>query len=317
MASSLGILVAQTCSWDSLASQAKEVERAGFDSLWVADQFANPFDNTEWLEGWTTLAGLALVTEKIRLGTLVSNIIYRQPGLLVKQAITVDRISNGRLELGLGAGGAPSDHIMTGTPYWSGAERQKRFAEFVAVVEQLLATQESSFSGEFYSFEKAYISPPPAQSPRPPLVIAAHGPKSMKLAAERADKWSFFEPGAGLKGEEAQAEIRRMNRYIDEKAAAAGRDPSEIVRSFCCGFSASSAWGSIDQALSQMALYEEAGVNEFILNYSASEAFGRDARAETPTGAVEASVFLRSHQDLEALMSGARTNGQIGGLVDP
>lgn len=309
MPSSIGILVAQTCSWDSLAAQARDVEQAGFDSLWVADQFANPFAKTEWLEGWTTLAGLASITKEIKLGTLVSNIIYRHPGLLVKQAITVDRISNGRLELGLGAGGVPSDHHMTGTPYWSGAERQKRFAEFVAVVEQLLTTQESSFSGDFYSFENAYISPPPVQSPRPPLVIAAHGPKSMKLAAERADKWSFYEPGLGLKGQEAQAAIKNMNKYIDEKAASAGRDPGEIVRSFCCGFSASSAWGSIDQALSEMALYEDAGVNEFILNYSATEAFGREAKVETPTGAVEASVFLTSREDLDAFMSAARTNG--------
>jgi alkanesulfonate monooxygenase SsuD/methylene tetrahydromethanopterin reductase-like flavin-dependent oxidoreductase (luciferase family) len=305
MGSRFGVLVAQTCSWEELAAQAKDVEQAGYDSLWVADQFANPFASTDWLEGWTALAGIATVTERIRLGTLVSNIIYRHPGLLVKQAITVDKMSNGRLELGLGAGGAPSDHTMTGTSYWSGPERQRRFAEYVAIVEQLLTTRESSFSGEFYSFENTYISPGPVQSPHLPLVIAAHGPKSIKLAAERADKWSFFEPAPGLKGREAAAEIRKMNAYIDEKAAAAGRDPGRIVRSFCCGFSASSSWQSIDQALSDIALYEDAGVNEFILNYSASEAFGVDARVEGLGSEIDVSLFLQSRQDLDDFLSAA------------
>ena len=303
MKSAFGILISQTCSWDDLKTQAQDIEDAGYQSIWVADQIANPFVNTDWLEGWTVLTGLALVTERIRLGTLVTNIVYRHPGLLAKQAITVDHMSNGRLELGLGAGGAPTDHSMTGTPYWSGAERQRRFNEFVRVVEQLLTAETSSFTGDFYSFSETYISPPPRQAPRPPLVIAAHGPKSMQLAAEHADKWSFSEPGTGLKGKAAATAIREMNAYIDEKALAAGRDPAAIARSYCCGFSASSAWSSLDEALADIKLYEEAGVNEFILFYAADDDFVSGANLEMQTDETEISLLLRNKDDLRSFMN--------------
>ena len=82
--SSFGVLVAQSCRWEELAEHAKAVEAAGFESVWVADQIANPFAETEWLEGWTALAGLALETERIRIGTLVTNIIYNHPGVIAK-----------------------------------------------------------------------------------------------------------------------------------------------------------------------------------------------------------------------------------------
>jgi alkanesulfonate monooxygenase SsuD/methylene tetrahydromethanopterin reductase-like flavin-dependent oxidoreductase (luciferase family) len=189
---------------------------------------------------------------------------------------------------------------MTGIPYWSGAERQRRFEEFVAVVEQLLTHETSSYEGEFYQLQETFVSPAPLQSPRPPLVIAAHGPKSMRLAARRADKWSFYEPGSGLTGDKAADAIRRMNAYIDEEASTAERDPESIERSFCCGFAASSAWQSIDQALSDIRRYEAAGINEFVVTYSPDESFVTSEAIDMQTGEIAASVFLRSPADLAA-----------------
>jgi len=301
-----GVLLTQTCSWEELASHARTVEAAGFDSLWVADQIANPFVASEWLEGWTALAGLALETEKIRIGTLVTNIIYNNPVLIAKKAITVDHMSGGRLELGLGAGGAPSDHTMTGVPYWSGAERQRRFEEFVAIIDQLLTKETSSYEGEFYKLQDTYVRPAPLQSPRPPLVIAAHGPKSMRLAARRADKWSFYEPGSELAGDQAADAIRKMNAYIDGEARAVKRDPRSIERSFCCGFAASSSWQSIDQALSDINRYETAGINEFIVTYAPDEGFETSEALDMQTGEISASVFLRNPTDLTAFAHAVR-----------
>ncbi|MCZ6502406.1 MAG: LLM class flavin-dependent oxidoreductase, partial [Gammaproteobacteria bacterium] len=243
--SQFGILLTQNCSWAELQTHARKVEELGFNSLWVADSFANPFIETEWLEGWTTLAGLSQATQSIRIGTLVTNIVYRHPAIIAKQAITVDHMSNGRLELGLGAGGVPTDHSMTGTPMWTGKERQARFAEFVTVVNKLLTQETSSFSGEYYSFEDAYVSPPPHQQPILPLVIAAHGPKSMRLAARYASKWSFSDPGLGRKGKEAAAAIREMNNYLDDQLRSVGRNPEEITRSLCCGYCAATMWSSL------------------------------------------------------------------------
>jgi len=203
------------------------------------------------------------------------------------------------LTLGIGAGGVPTCHSMTGTPFWSGKERQDRLAEFVAMVAQLLTTERSSFSGKYYSAEDALMQPRSLQVPRLPLLVAAHGPRSLKVAAEYGDTWSFFEPGAGLEGKDAAEAICEMNHYIDEKASAAGRDPKTITRSYCCGFSASSAWDSLDEALSDIEMFEQAGVDEFILGYGSDMDLEGETSLELPSGTVEASrTLLQSEKDL-------------------
>jgi alkanesulfonate monooxygenase SsuD/methylene tetrahydromethanopterin reductase-like flavin-dependent oxidoreductase (luciferase family) len=207
MRAKCGVLIEQADPWSELVQNARAIEATGFDSVWVADHFANPFEETGWLEAWTALAGLATATDKIRLGTLVTNIVYRHPAIVAKQAVTVDHISGGRLTLGIGAGGVPTCHQMTGTPYWSGKERQDRLGEFVAMVSQLLRETHSSFAGEHYSCENAFMQPRPVQA-RLPLLIAAHGPRSLKVAAEYGDTWSFYEPGTGLTGQEAAVHHR-------------------------------------------------------------------------------------------------------------
>jgi alkanesulfonate monooxygenase SsuD/methylene tetrahydromethanopterin reductase-like flavin-dependent oxidoreductase (luciferase family) len=298
MRSKFGVLIGQSYPWEEMVRHVQSVESAGFDSVWIADHFANPFAETDWFEAWTTLAGLAATTQRIRLGTLVTSIVYRHPAVVAKQAVTVDHISNGRICLGIGAGGVPTCHSMTGTSYWSGKERQDRLAEFVSIVAQLLSEERSSFTGEFYSAEDALMLPHSVQKPRLPLLIAAHGPRSLKVAAEYGDTWSFFEPGEGLKGKDAATAVSKMNEYVDEKAAVAGRDPETITRSFCCGFSASSSWNSLDEALSDITLFEKAGVNEFIFNYLPDVALERELNSGDSTGRVSASQFLGSENDL-------------------
>lgn len=268
MASKFGILLDLRNPWTTIRQHARAVEAAGFASLWVGDQFANPHEESDWHEAWTTLAAVAASTERIRLGTLVTSIVYRHPAVVAKQSITVDHISNGRFELGVGAGGAPTCHRMTGTPYWSPRERQARFAEFVALVDLLLRDERASYHGTYYAATDVLMLPAPLQWPRPPLVVAAHGPKALRLAAEYADTWSFYEPGAGLTGDAALERVRAMNRTVDEHARAAGRDPATITRSLCCGFAASSAWTTIEEALEGVAQFERAGVNEFVFGYA-------------------------------------------------
>ena len=119
-----------------VAGAAKE---SGFDSVWVVDHFVNPTMPTgRWFEGWTMLAALAARTNRVRLGALVTSISFRNPAMLAKEALTVDHISDGRLELGIGAGGQVNDHTMTGSEPWPPAERVDRFGEFIAIVDALL-----------------------------------------------------------------------------------------------------------------------------------------------------------------------------------
>jgi alkanesulfonate monooxygenase SsuD/methylene tetrahydromethanopterin reductase-like flavin-dependent oxidoreductase (luciferase family) len=268
MSSRFGVLLDPRLPWAVLLDSARAVERAGFASVWIGDHFTNPFEESDWHEAWTALAALAAATTRVRLGPLVTSIVYRHPAVVAKQAITLDHISGGRFELGIGAGGAPSCHRMTGTPLWSARERQERFAEFVHLAELLMRDERVTYSGRYYSVEEALMRPAPLQWPRPPLVVAAHGPKALRLAAEFADTWSFYEPGAGLEGEAALARVREMNGHIEAHARAAGRDPATITRSLCCGFAQSSAWHSVDEALAGVAQFEGAGVDEFIFTYT-------------------------------------------------
>ena len=296
MKSKFGINLGTIAAWPDVVKNARAAESAGFDSLWLPDHLANPLFETRWQEAWTSLAALAALTEHIKLGTLVSNIIYRHPALLAKQAITVDHISGGRVVLGIGGGGAPLCHSMTDTPVWSGSERQSRLAEYVELTDTLLRNPSTNFRGDYYASEGAVIMPESIQRPRPPLLIAAHGPRAMALAARYADSWNFTDLSPGKSGQEAADAIAAANAIISEKATVAGRDPQSITRSMTCGFAAASAWQSIEEAVTGIALFEQAGVNEFILPYSPAEGGENEKFA-----AIGVTTLLDSEAKLNAL----------------
>ena len=262
----VGILLAQL-RWNDLVEQTQLVERLGFSHVWLGDMYVHPFEESDWLDAWTALAGLAVVTDRVRLGTLVTSIVFRHPAVIAKQATTVDHISGARLELGIGAGGAPTDHEATGTRMWPGRERQQRLAEFVEVVALLLREERSSFSGAHYNAKDVFSQPRPVQQ-KLPLTVAAHGPRSMRVAARYADAWSLSDPGEDRTGDAAAVRVREMNDYVDAEAAAAGRDPGTILRSLCCGYAPGTVPESIDEALTMMRRYEQAGINEFVFTYS-------------------------------------------------
>ncbi len=143
------------------------------------------------------------------------------------------------------------------------------------------------------------MRPAPLQRPRIPLVVAAHGPRSLGVAARFADTWSFSEPGEGSRGAEAAGAIRRMNALLDARAREAGRDPGAIRRSLCCGFAASSSWSSLEAALADVERFEEAGVDEFVFHYAPDAP--NDATRAMPRAGVQRETFLGSEGDLRAL----------------
>jgi F420-dependent oxidoreductase-like protein len=232
----------------------------GFDSVWDCDHYVQPSrPHGPYFEGWTLLAGLAAVTSRIRIGVLVSCNTFRHPALLAKEAVTVDHISNGRLELGLGAGWYEPEHRMYGIDFPPVGELIGRFEEAVQIVDRLLRSEVVTFEGVHYSLRNAEFRPGPVQKPRPPLTLGAHGPRMLKLCAQYADSWNSFG---------SVEEIRARNEVLDEKCALVGRDPSDIVRSLYlwAAKSEDDPWNSVDAFQDVIGRYREAGVNEFIID---------------------------------------------------
>jgi alkanesulfonate monooxygenase SsuD/methylene tetrahydromethanopterin reductase-like flavin-dependent oxidoreductase (luciferase family) len=224
----------QEVPWPEMIRRWQYLEAAGLDAGFLADHFVN-YENltAPWYEGWTLLSALATQTKTMRIG-LISATPWRNPAFLARQAMTVDHISNGRLDLGLGAG-APGkvdpSYAMTGTPDWPPRERVDRFHEAVCIVDQLLRNPQTTYLGRYYQAKDTVINPSPIQKPRPPLMIGANGPRMLKIVAEYADTWNTF-GGTGIKSLDEMLTItRQRNSLLDSYCAELGRDPASLRRS--------------------------------------------------------------------------------------
>jgi alkanesulfonate monooxygenase SsuD/methylene tetrahydromethanopterin reductase-like flavin-dependent oxidoreductase (luciferase family) len=263
-----GIFLPPQPSWDVLRERAVLVEQLGFESLWMGDKFVAPGDpEVPWMDGWTLLAGFAAITSHIRVGSLITNMIYRNPAVIAKSAMTVDNISGGRMTLGLGAS-SPSDlcHPMTGVEAWSNPERVSRFEEVVTIVDRMLRNPESSFTGKYYQIKGAAMLPAPIQKPRPPLLIGAEGPRMLKIAAKYADNWNSV-LGFRLTPKEAVQCVKDNNQRLSELALTLGRDPESITRSFCVGWTSDRPFDSPAAFQDFVGRYAEAGIQQFMLGY--------------------------------------------------
>lgn len=226
------VLTLPGTDWSEYRDQIKRVEALGFDVAAVPDHFcdwANP--PAPWLEAWTTLAGLAAETSTVRLATCVTQIPLRHPGVLAHQAVTVDHISGGRVELGLGTGLIIDPSLeMIGLPNWSNGERVARFGEYIELVGLMLGQTVTTYEGTFYSAAEAVMNPSSLQQPRVPVVAAALAPKMMRHTARFADIWNTMSFDADFDNQ--LREVTARAELMDELCAAAGRDPATLRRSF-------------------------------------------------------------------------------------
>jgi alkanesulfonate monooxygenase SsuD/methylene tetrahydromethanopterin reductase-like flavin-dependent oxidoreductase (luciferase family) len=233
-------------------------EGMGFDCLWVGDHLKSGY-----LDGWSLVAAWAAVTHRVRLGVLVSNMIYRNPVLLAEQCSAVDRISNGRLELALGAGELKSDHDVTGVPYWGPRERVSRFAEFVSLVDGVLRGRLSDYRGDYYHATGVELDPRPCQEPRPPLTVAAYGPSAIKVAARYAETWSTFCGGMRLEEQELLAVASLRLRMAERRCEEVGRDPADLRKSVLIA-PQHRAWSSVAKFEWILERYTRAGFDELV-----------------------------------------------------
>ena len=262
-----GCVVLQNRPYDELKRDWADVEAAGFHTLWVADHLMTFPRMGVLLEAWTTLAAAAATTSRIRIGTLVTNITYRNPMLVAKEAITLDHISNGRLTIGVGASGTRrGDGEVAGIEDWSVAERADRLESFVEILDLVLREDTESYSTPHYGTVGFGRGPWPVQTPRPPLVVAAQGPRTLGVAARYADTWNAL-AGFGRMGDDLLAFLKSCNAELDDLAEGFGRSPSDIRRSLLVQDSGFEWWASPAALDDFIGSVSSTGVQDFDFYY--------------------------------------------------
>lgn len=209
-------------TWDDWVRLAALAERHGFDGLFRSDHYTAIIKpQAAALDAWATLAGLGAVTERIRLGTMVSPVTFRHPSVLARMAVTVDHISNGRVEVGMGSGWYEREHLENGFPFLDSKARYDLFAEQVEIVVRSWTEDRFDHKGAAYTLEDQTALPKPVQRPHPPLILGGGAkPRFSALAARYASEVNTG--GATL--DEQRAKKDRLDRACEQ----AGRDPDTL-----------------------------------------------------------------------------------------
>jgi F420-dependent oxidoreductase-like protein len=202
-----------------------EADRLGFDTAWGHDHLLNPGDPAgDEDEGWTVLTALLVQSRRIRGGLLVSANTFRHPALLAKIATTVDVVSGGRVEVGLGAGWHEEEHRQFGLPLPPLGERMRRLEEACRILRALWTESPATVEGRHYQVRDAVLLPRPVQRPHPPLVVGTSGERvGLRIAARHAREWNMAKGTPG--------EFRRLGGLLDACCREIGRDPAEVERS--------------------------------------------------------------------------------------
>lgn len=275
----------------------REAERFGFDSAWLVDTFS--YQGLVEYEPWTLLAALARETSRIRIGTLITQIAFRHPTLLAAQALTLDHLSAGRIELGIGGGWPGPDSAAVGAAEWSPAERLARLAEQLAMLDPLLRGEPVEHAGRFYEARGIQLAAP-AQHPRPPLVIAAQVSGTLRLAARYGDGWNTLggqpHTDTGLPRRplrEAVERTRRQVERLEEFCQELGRDPAAIRRSLLALRADPSPLSSVEAFDEFVGQYADVGIDEFIFYWPPTA----NLRRKEPISAAQREAFERIAAD--------------------
>ena len=215
----------QDTSIGDLRAVWRIADEAGFDHVWVFDHLASIGDggpDRPVFEGWSLQAAIAATTRRVRLGCMVTGNTYRIPALLSKIAVTVDHLSNGRLEFGIGAAWAQVEHQMYGIQGLD--HRVGRLDASLQILRALWTQPRTTFEGRYYTMREAICNPKPIQQPYPPLWIGAGGERMLMLTARHADVWN-------ASGASRPEDLTELSRRLDQACAQIGRDPATIRRS--------------------------------------------------------------------------------------
>jgi alkanesulfonate monooxygenase SsuD/methylene tetrahydromethanopterin reductase-like flavin-dependent oxidoreductase (luciferase family) len=269
-----GVLTFQALSFPALLDDVRFVESIGLDAVWLGDQ---TYPETQpILEAWTSLAALACETERVRIGTSVTNVAMRNPMVLARQALTVDQISKGRLDVGLGAGWYEAEHASIGVDFPDAKGRLSRLTEVAEILDQALRGGRVSYSGDLFRIADAAANPPPTQQPRPPLWIAANARGSMRVAARIAEGTATFADSGLTMAETLPAFKDRMSQQ-DELCVEVNRDPRSLRRTYLTGVADEIIHTSRDAMADFIGRFSEAGATDLVFTFFYPSLADRDA----------------------------------------
>ncbi|EPD90913.1 hypothetical protein HMPREF1486_05293 [Streptomyces sp. HPH0547] len=250
----------------------QRAEQLGFHTAYTYDHLTwrVPFRDGPWFGAVPTLTAAAATTSRLRLGTLVTSPNFRHPVPLAKDLITLDDLSDGRLTLGIGAGGSGFDATVLGGQPWTPRERADRFAEFVPLLHRLLTEDEVSAEGTYYTAHEARGLPGCVQRPRIPFTVAATGPRGLRLAARYGQSWvTTGEPGGKESGtpDATLNTLARQNEALAKACAEAGRDPATIGRTLLTGLTSDRLLDSLDAFVDFAGRLDALGFDEIVVHW--------------------------------------------------
>jgi len=267
----VGVVILPELRWTEAREVWMRSEQLGFDHAWTYDHLAwRTLRDSPWFGALPVLTAAAAVTTRIRLGPLVASPNFRHPVPFAKEIMTLDDVSNGRLTLGLGAGGVGWDATILGQAAWSPDERADRFTEFVELTDLLLREPAASSRGRYYSADEARTYPGCVQRPRVPFAVAATGPRAMRLAARFADTWVTTGPrrtAARLGAEAGARVVCEQAKNLEEACAEVGRDPASLGRLVLTGPALDPGTMSAASFEDTLCRYASVGVTDLVVHW--------------------------------------------------
>jgi alkanesulfonate monooxygenase SsuD/methylene tetrahydromethanopterin reductase-like flavin-dependent oxidoreductase (luciferase family) len=277
----------------------QRTEQLGFHAGYTYDHLSwRSFRDGPWFGAVPTLTAAAAVTDRLRLGTLVTSPNFRHPVPYAKELISLDDISGGRLTLGVGAGGSGVDATVLGQDPWTPRERADRFAEFVQLLDRLLTADSVSYEGDFYSAHEARNIPGCVQRPRLPFTVAATGPRGLRLAAQYGQAWvTTGDPKLYENGTPEQS-IQAIRGQVDKLADACAeikRDAAGLDKILLAGFTPDRGrpLESLDAFVDFAGRHQELGFTEIVVHWPIPDSdFAADEKVFEQI-AMEAAAQLR------------------------
>ncbi|KUL40415.1 luciferase [Streptomyces sp. NRRL F-4489] len=284
--------------WSEGGKEAwQRAEQLGFHAAYTYDHLSwRSFRDQTWFGALPTLTAAATATSRMRLGTLVTSPNFRHPVTLAKELISLDDISEGRITLGIGAGGNGFDASALGQEPWSPRERADRFAEFTTLLDRLLTQDAVSYEGTHYSADEVRNIPGCVQRPRLPFAVAATGPRGLRLAARLGQAWVTTGDPKVAQGEGTPAEsreaIRRQIEGLEKACADQGRDAAELQKIMLTGFTPDRPLDSVDAFVDFAGRHAELGIDELVIHWPIADSVFAADPAVFERIATEASAQL-------------------------